>query len=134
MVDGVFYDGLQGDLVAQVIQAFLFRSELIMKLVLEPLRLDLQVAFRMLQFAPDGDQLVSAADTDSEQPRQSVDHLDSLRIFPLLTHPGDRVQSVIQEMRVDLDLQCFQFCFAEIDLLFPDLCHQLLEPHHHVAE
>lgn len=82
MVDRVFDDGLQRDLVAQVVQALLLHVEGIGKLILIAVGLDLQIALGMLQLAADGDELVAAADADAEQPRQRIDHLDGLGISP----------------------------------------------------
>ena len=104
MVNGVLDDGLEGDLVAQVLRAVLLHVKVIGKLLLIAHALDLQVALGVLHLAADGDQLVTLADADAEQPRQGVDHHHSLRVLPLLAHPGDGVQGIIKEMGVDLRL------------------------------
>ena len=74
------------------------------------------------------------ADADAEQLRQSVYHIDGIGVAALFAHPGDRVQGVIEEMRVDLRLQRFQLSFAKVYLFFPDGVHQLLDPHDHVPK
>ena len=104
VVDGVFDDGLEGDLIAQVLRAVLLNVKMIGKLLLVAHALDLQIALGVLHLAADGDQLVALADADAEQPRQGVDHHHGLRVLPLLTHPGNGIQGIIQEVGVDLRL------------------------------
>ena len=77
---------------------------------------------------------MTAADADAEQLRQGVDHLHRLGIAPLLTHPGDGVEGIIEEVGIDLGLEGLEFGLSEVDLLPADRVHQLLDFHHHVAE
>ena len=134
MVDRVFDNGLQRNLVAQVVQALLLHVEGIGKLILIAVGLDLQIALGMLQLAADGDKLVAAADADAEQPRQRIDHLDGLGISPLLAHPCDGVKRIIEEVRVDLRLQGAQLRLAQVDLLGTHLLHEALDLHDHLPE
>ena len=104
VVDGVLDDGLEGDFVAQVLRAVLLNVKMIGKLLLVAHALDLQIALGVLHLAADGDQLVPLADADTEQPRQGVDHHHGFRVLPLLAHPGNGIQGIIQEVGVDLRL------------------------------
>ena len=104
VVDGVLDDGLEGDFVAQVLRAVLLNVKMIGKLLLVAHALDLQIALGVLHLAADGDQLVTLADADAEQPRQGVDHHHGLRVFSPLAHPGNGIQGIIQEVGVDLRL------------------------------
>ena len=134
MIDRVFNDRLECDFVAEIIQTGFLGMDRPGKLVFIAVRLNLQIALRMLQFAADGNQLVPAADADAEQARKGIDHLDSLGVFTLFTHPGDRVQRVVQKMWIDLGLQGAQLRFSKIDLFLPDRFHQLLNLENEVAE
>ena len=134
MVDGVFDDGLEGDLVAVVIQARRVHLEPVGKLILVAILLDLQIALGVFDLLGDGDELVALADADAEEPGQGVDHLHRVGVAALFAHPGDGVQGIVEEMGVDLGLKGPELRFAEIYLLLPDGGHQLLDPQHHVAE
>ena len=134
MDDGVFNDGLQGDLVAQTVYAVLIHRKMIGKLVFVAVFLDLQVGLGVLQLLFDRDQLMPAADADAEQPRQCMDHLDGIGVFAALTHPGDGIQRIVEKMRVDLRLQRLELCLAQDDFLLAHGGHQSLDTPDHVAE
>ena len=120
--------------MAEIIQTAFFGIDRPGELVFIAVRLYFQIALGMLQFAADGNQLVAAADTDTEQAGKRIDHLDSLGILSLLAHPGDGVQRVIQKMRIDLCLQSTELRFPQIDFFLADRFHQLLNLEHEVTE
>ena len=134
MVDGIFNDGLQGDLVAVVIQAPRVHVKFIGELVFVAVLLDLEIALGVLDLLGDGDELVAAADADAEQPCQGVHHIHRVGVPPPLAHPGDGVQGIIQKMGVDLGLEGLQLSLAQVDLLLAHGGHELLNPQHHVPE
>ena len=134
VIDGIFNDGLQGDLVAVVIQAPRVHVKFIGELVFVAVLLDLEIALGVLDLLGDGDELVAAADADAEQPRQCMDHLDSIGVFAALTHPGDGIQRIVEKMRVDLRLQRLELCLAQDNFLLADGGHKLLDAAYHVAE
>ena len=104
------------------------------KLVLIAVFLNLQIAFGMFDLLGDWNQLMPLTDADAEQPRQRVDHLYCVGVAPLLAHPRNRVQRVVQEVRIDLCLQRFQLGFAQIDLFLAHRGHQLLDAPHHMLK
>src|SRR5699024_1704665 len=83
VVDGVFDDGLEGDLVTEEVQAALIHVEAVGELVFIPVLLNFEVALGVAQLRADGDELVTPADADAEELRQGVDHLHSLVVAPL---------------------------------------------------
>ena len=92
----------------------------------------MQITLCMLKFLLDRDQFMSAADADAEQSCKCIDHLHGIFITSGFAHPGDRIERIIQKMRIDLRLQCFQFGFSQCDLFLPYLFHQFLDTHCHV--
>ena len=95
VVNGIFNDGLEGDLIAVVIQTIRVHVKLIGELVFIAVFLNLQVALGVFDLFGDGDQLVSLADADSEQPGQGVDHFYRIGVASLLTHTGNGIQCVV---------------------------------------
>ena len=134
MINRVFNNRLKRDLVAEIVQAALFGIDRPGELVFIAVRLYFQIALRVLQFVSNGDQLMPAADADAEQAGKRIDHLDSLGVFTLFAHPGDRVQGVVQKMRIDLGLQGTQLRFPQIDFFLANRFHQLLHFEHEVTE
>ena len=134
MVNRVFNDRLERDLVAEVIEAALVNLEAIGKLILVAHGLNLQVALRVLHLAADGDELMTLADADAEQLRQRVYHHDRFLVLPPLAHPRNGVERVVEEMRVDLRLQGSELRFAEVHLFGAHGRHQLLDLPHHVRK
>ena len=132
--NGVFDDGLQGDFVAQAVQTALVHREMVGELVLIAVFLDLQVGFGVLQFFFNRDQFVPTADADAEEPRQRVDHLDGVGIFATFAHPGDGIERIVEEMRVDLSLQRLEFGLAQHNFLLAHGGHQPLDTAHHMPE
>ena len=104
VVDGVFDDGLEGDLVAEILRTVFLHVEVVGKLLLVAHALDLQIALGVLHLAADGDQFVALTDADAEQPRQRVDHHHGFRVLPLLAHPRNGIQRIVEEVGVDLRL------------------------------
>ena len=134
MVDGILDDGLEGDLVAQKVQAGLLHIEAVRKLVFIAVGLDFEIAFGVAQLRADGDELVAAADADAKELGQGVDHLHRLVVAALLTHPGNGIQGVIEKVRVDLGLERLELGLSQVDLLTAHRVHELLDFHHHMAE
>ena len=64
--NGVLNDGLQGDLVAEVLRAAFIHCEMVGKLVFVAVFLNLQIRLGVLQLLFDRDQLMPAADADAE--------------------------------------------------------------------
>ena len=94
--------------------------------------LDGQVAFYILDFLADENSLILIADALAQKPCQRCRHKHNIFIFLSLCHPDNRIQCVIQKMRVDLGLKSFQFALS-LQFLFVDiLCHQIfnLMGHH----
>ena len=92
----------------------------------------MQITLCMLKFFFDRDQFMPAADTDAKQPSSAFDHFHCIFVASCLTHPCDRIECVIKEVRIDLCLKCFQLRLAQCDLLLPYLFHQLLDTHCHM--
>ena len=134
MVNCVFNDRLERNLVAEVIQTALVDLEAVGELVLVAHRLNLQVALRVLHLVADGDELMALADADAEQLRQRVYHHDRFLVLPPLAHPRNGVERVVEEMRVDLRLQGSELRFAEVHLFGAHGRHQLLDFPHHVRK
>ena len=85
----------------------------------------------MTQLGAQRNQLASLAQGDAKQRREILQHPNGV-VRPLHTQkPDDRIEAVIKEMRVDLRLQCLEFGFSQLRLLFIDGVHKLPQlPHH----
>ena len=59
---------------------------------------------------------------------------DGLGISPLLAHPRNGVERIIEKVRVDLRLQGAQLRLAQVDLLGTHLLHEALDLHDHLPE
>ena len=85
----------------------------------------------VLQLVRQGDDALSPAERDAEQPGQGGDHLDGLLIAARLGHPNDGIQSVIEEVGIDLGLEDLQLTSALLPLLLDDVVHQVPHGGHH---
>ena len=74
----------------------------------------------MFHFFFDRNQLMPFTDTDTEQPCKCRNHLFCIFIFPVFTHPCNRIQCIIQEMWINLGFQSTNFRILLILLCF---CH-----------
>ena len=81
----------------------------------------------MLQLFSHGDDCAPFGETDAKQLRQLRYHERGLVITFAFDHPDDRVQSIIQKMRINLALKGIQLAFSSLVLLNDNLFHQRID-------
>ncbi len=109
MVDGVFYDGLQGQLrqvIGQDVGVLLFVVlDREAQLFPEAVPLDDVVVADVRKFGPHRDQIVGAGDGVPEKPRQRLRHPRHIVQPGVEGLPPDSLERVVQKMRIDLVLE-----------------------------
>ena len=82
--------------------------------------LDLQIAFDVAFFLFDGNKVRTTGKDCPEKITEIRSHFHHLLVISILRHPDDRIQGIIQKMRVDLCLQKLHFRNVKVLLLLPD--------------
>src|SRR5512137_218295 len=72
----------------------------------------------MIDFVLNRGDVAALADTQSKKPGQRRSHYNRVFALPAFYHPNDRVERVVEEMRIDLGLQSLQLVLT---LLLVDL-------------
>ena len=88
----------------------------------------------MFYLVPNRDDVLSAAQTDSEKPCQSRHRFNSLLPFPVFNQPDNDIQRIIQEMRVNLILQSHQLAPAFGLMLLHNIRHKPFQVFLHLAD
>ena len=85
----------------------------------------------MLPFLIDRDPVRTGRKTDTEEITQGPCQLDNFIFLSCFCLPDDGVQSIIQEMRIDLGLKGTKFRLSEILFVLTTLLHHLLQTIRH---
>ena len=112
VLDGVLHDGLQDQFERRIVEEALVRLEAHVHPVREADLVDLQKVRGQLELLADRDELVPLVQREAEKFGEVDGQLLDLRLLFQARHPGDGVQRVVQEVRVDLHLQRFQLELA----------------------
>ena len=117
MMDCILHQRLQDQFQHQNIQQifihFIFNADFIIIPDID----DRHVTFDNIQFFPHRDHLTSAVQTVSVKPSQCLCHLKTFVLVTNQSKAADHIQSIIQEMGIDLLQDQIQFIFPN-DLLF----------------
>ena len=81
----------------------------------------------MLKLVPDRDHCPPFGKADAEQLCKLGYHKCRLVVSLPFYHPCDRLQRIIEEMRIDLALQRVQLALSSLCLLHDDLLHKTVD-------
>ena len=127
IIDSIFQKRLENQLHCTSVQNLRIYLEIYLKTVFITDFLDVHIVLRMLHFILNPDHCFSTAQADPEQAGKLRDHKHRIIITLSCDHPYNRIQRIIQEMRVDLRLKCIQFALSFFFLFHHNVIHQLAD-------
>ena len=134
MIDGVLHQRLQGHLRNQAAVERGVGQKIIGENVLVADLLNLQIAPDVLNLLAQGDDILAVGEEGAEIGRETRDHLNGLVILPGFDQPDNRVQGVVEEMRVDLRLNQSQLHAAQPDLFLAVQLHLIIQTGDHLLQ
>ena len=134
VIHGIFNNRLNGDFGAQIVEQRRINVRGKFKFVFEPDVLNGEIAYRVLDFFSQRNNVFSLTQRDTEKLRQQRYHFSSTFIFSALNHPNDGIQCVVQKMRRNLRLQQLALHVALFLFVCNYLMHQSLNALCHAVE
>ena len=133
MLNGVLDEGLKDELIdLKIVEGGIdikgiFETFLITEL------LDKEVISNVFDLVLKGDDISSFRDGDTEETRQGHHHLRSLFLFSIVNQEDDRIEGIVEKVRVDLVLKGVEFGEALSVLFLDDVIGQSFDSKHHLV-
>ena len=112
--DRIFHKRLKQEFVDLPVLDLRTHMDVTVELVLHPVLLQVDITLQPFHFIPHRNFPVIVGYGVAQDERKGIDGVADVILFPVDRHPVDGVQSIIQEMRIDLGLQCLQLRFLSI--------------------
>ena len=109
VINGIFQNRLQNQLHRQAGKCFLGNLKIDRKLIFKTDFLDIHIILRVLYFLRKTDDVLPPGKADAKETGKFRHHEDRILFLSALNHPHHGFQRVIEEMGVNLGLQCIHF-------------------------
>ena len=134
MLDRIFHDRLKKKLRHLFVFDIRVYIPFYCKVVIMHRQLDFQICFHISDTGLNGDHIFPFTQRSSVKSRKCKCHFADIHLSAANRHPVHHGQRIIQEMRIDLCLQCFQLILFQRDLIDIDLINQTVDLIHHPSE
>ena len=124
MIDGIFHQRLEDKLETGQVKDLILCLHGISKLIFIAHVLNHKVVSHMLQLIPDSYDALSPAEADAEKPGQGRHDAHRVSQVLIFNHPHYDVQSVIQEMGVNLRLEGVELALSLGFMLRHNIVHK----------